>query len=214
MVDVKICGLSTPETLEAALDAGADYVGFVFYGPSPRNIDLQTAAALAEQTGNRARKVALTVDADDELLDAISEALAPDFIQAHGSETPDRVAEIEKRTSAPVIKAIKVRDADDIAAAARYRDTASLILFDPKAPETLKGALPGGNGISFDWRLMEDGQPRQTFMLSGGLDAANLPDAVEVTKAPIVDVSSGVESSPGVKDIELIKTFVAAAKQL
>ncbi len=214
MTEVKICGLSNIETLNAALDADADFVGFVFYDPSPRNIDLATAWTLAKTTGSRAKKVALTVDADDGKIAGICDALEPDYIQAHGSETPERIAEIRNQTGLPVIKAIKVKDVTDIAAASDYKNAAHMILFDAKAPESLDGALPGGNGISFDWALMDAQETEPTFMLSGGLDAANLREAVRITKAPIVDVSSGVESSPGAKDVDLIKTFVSAAKQL
>lgn len=214
MAEIKICGLSTPETLEAALAAGTDYTGFMFYEPSPRNISLETARELRAQTGARAKKVAVTVDAGDEKLDLICEALGPDYIQAHGSETPARVAEISRRTGVPVIKAIKVRDAGDIAAAADFAGVAEMILFDAKAPETLKDALPGGNGVSFDWSLMDSGQDQPRFMLSGGLHAGNLQQAIEITRAPIVDVSSGVESAPGTKDSNLIRAFVSAAKRL
>ena len=214
MAEVKICGLSEPETLGAALDAGAEYVGFMFYEPSPRNISYETAQALSAQTGDRAKKVAVTVDADDEKLDRICKALSPDYIQAHGTESPARVEEIRARTGVPVIKAIKVKDAADIAAASAYAGAAEMMLFDAKAPETLEGALPGGNGISFDWSLIDGSEDRPRFMLSGGLRAANLQQAIEITRAPIVDVSSGVESSPGIKDSNLIEAFVSAAKRL
>lgn len=214
MAEVKICGLSEPETLGAALDGGAEYVGFMFYEPSPRNISYETARKLSAQTGTRAKKVAVTVDADDEKLDRICEALGPDYIQAHGSETPARIEEIRTRTGVPVIKAIKVKDATDIAEASAYAGTAEMILFDAKAPESLEGALPGGNGISFDWSLIDGEEDRPAFMLSGGLRAANLQQALEITRAPIADVSSGVESSPGVKDSDQIRAFLAAAKRL
>ena len=214
MVEVKICGLSNTETLDAALDAGADYVGFVFYGPSPRNIDYAKARELAKQTGSRAKKVALTVNADDQKIDEICDALQPDFIQAHGSETPERIAHIRDRTGVPVIKAIKVKDITDINSASGYQGSAEMILFDAKAPESLEGALPGGNGITFDWSLLGDEQAQPRFMLSGGLDADNLREAVRITNAPIADVSSGVETSPGVKNVDLIKAFVSAVKTL
>ncbi|MEM8647781.1 MAG: phosphoribosylanthranilate isomerase, partial [Pseudomonadota bacterium] len=210
---VKICGLSEPETMAAALDAGADYVGLMFYEPSPRNIDYDMARTLASQIGTRAKKVAVTVDADDQKLDQIMEALAPDYIQAHGSETPERVAAMTTRTGVPVIKAIKVQDASDIASATQYSEAANLVLFDSKAPESLENALPGGNGIAFDWGLMDAGANRPQFMLSGGLHKDNLREAVRITKAPIIDVSSGVEHSPGVKDVNLIKAFMEAARQ-
>ena len=204
---VKICGLSTGETMQAALDAGADMVGLVFYSKSPRNVPLQQAAALALQARGRAQIVVLAVDADDALLKSIVNAVRPDYLQAHGSETPERVADITRLFAVPVIKAIKVKEPADVASARAFKDVAELILFDAKAPENL---LPGGNGLSFDWNLLKgkDGQ----FMLSGGLNPENVAEAIRLTRAPIVDVSSGVETTPGKKDISLIRTFIARAK--
>lgn len=210
-VEVKICGLSTPETLDAAIAAGADFVGFVFFPKSPRNVTLEQAAALAARARGRAKIVTLVVDADDALLTAIAEQVRPDLVQAHGAETPERVAEIARLTGKPVIKAIRVKDDADIAAAADFSTVASLILYDAKAPETLGNALPGGNGHAFDWGLLEGGR-RPAFMLAGGLTPANVAEAIRVTGAPVVDVSSGVESAPGVKDIGLIRKFIEAAK--
>ena len=210
-VEVKICGLSTPETVDAAVAAGADLVGLVFFPRSPRNVTLQQAAALASRARGRAKVVTLVVDADDALLSSIVAEVAPDLIQAHGSETPERVAEIARLTGKPVIKAIRVKDDADIAAAAGYSAAASLILYDAKAPETLGNALPGGNGHAFDWGLLEGGK-RPAFMLAGGLTPENVAEAIRVTGAPVVDVSSGVESAPGVKDIGLIRKFIEAAK--
>lgn len=209
--EVKICGLSTADTMAAALDAGADYVGLVFFPRSPRHVSFDQARALADQARGRARIVALTVDAPDDELQAIMGALKPDFIQAHGAESPARVEEIT-RQFAPVIKAIAVKSADDIAAAREFRDRAEMVLFDAKAPETLENALPGGNGLSFDWSLLSaDGRPRR-FMLSGGLNPENVARAIAMTRAPIVDVSSGVESHPGLKDARLIRNFIEAAR--
>lgn len=210
-VEVKICGLSTPATLVAALDAGADYVGFVFYPKSPRDVSLGEAKLLASLARGRAKIVTLVVDADDELLSAIVDWVQPDLIQAHGAETPERIAEIARLTGKPVIKAIRVKDDADIAAAAAFSGVASLILYDAKAPETLGNALPGGNGHAFDWGLLEGGK-RPAFMLAGGLTPENVAEAIRVTGAPVVDVSSGVESAPGVKDIALIRKFIEAAK--
>jgi phosphoribosylanthranilate isomerase len=210
-VKVKICGLSTDETVEAAVAAGADFVGFVFYPPSPRNVTLEDAKALAVRARGKARIVALVVDADDAMLAAIAAGLDPDFIQAHGSETPERVAAMSTLTGKPVIKAIKVRDASDVAAAAAYSGVAALILYDAKAPESLGRGLPGGNGHAFDWQLLDGGRP-QAFMLAGGLSPGNVAEAVKVTGAPIVDVSSGVEKAPGSKDVTLIRKFIEAAK--
>ena len=210
-VEVKICGLSTSETVDAAVAAGADFVGFVFFSRSPRNVTLEQAAALAARARGKAKIVTLVVDADDALLSSIAAQVAPDLIQAHGSETPERVAEIARLTGKPVIKAIRVKDDADISAAAGYSTVASLILYDAKVPETLGNALPGGNGHAFDWGLLE-GERRPAFMLAGGLTPENVSEAIRVTGAPVVDVSSGVESAPGIKDIGLIRKFIEAAK--
>jgi phosphoribosylanthranilate isomerase len=209
--EVKICGLSTPETVDQAVAAGADFIGLVFFPKSPRNVSLPQAAALAARARGKSRIVALVVNADDALLTAIARTVDPDFIQAHGSETPERVAEIGRLTGKPVIKAIQVKDAGDIASGVDYSRVASLILYDAKAPETLGSALPGGNGHAFDWGLLE-GARRPAFMLAGGLNPENVAEAIRVTGAPVVDVSSGVESAPGVKDIGLIRKFIEAAK--
>jgi len=209
---VKICGLSEPESLETAILAGADLVGFVFFPKSPRHLLLSQAASLSRQVAGRARTVALTVDArDDELLRILDE-VRPNYLQAHGSETPARIGEIKRLTGLPVIKAIKVAGPADVAAAADYVGIADLMLFDAKAPASLKEALPGGNGISFDWSLLADGQGGLRFMLSGGLTPENVAEAIRMTGAPIVDVSSGVESAPGIKDKALIRKFIEAAK--
>jgi len=210
--DVKICGLSTAETVTAALDAGADFVGFNFYPKSPRYVSPPRAGELAKLARGRARIVALIVDAEDSVIDEIVRAVDPDFIQAQGSENPERIAEIRKRSGKPVIKAIKVRSRDDVAQTRAYDGIAALILYDAKAPETLKGALPGGNGIAFDWKLLGQGDAASGYLLAGGLNPHNVAEAIRVTGAPIVDVSSGVETSPGIKDITLIREFIAAAK--
>ncbi len=210
-VEIKICGLSTPKTMEAALQAGADYVGLMFYEPSPRFVDWQTARMLADNARGRAKIVAVVVDADDGLLERIRDEVRPDFVQLHGSETRERIADIVSLTGAGIIKAVKVRDAEDIKAAESFAGSAGIILFDAKAPETLVDALPGGNGLCFDWTLVHQGG-QANFMLSGGLHAGNVAGAIDVTKAPAVDVSSGVETSPGKKDPDLIRKFVAAVK--
>jgi phosphoribosylanthranilate isomerase len=210
-VEVKICGLSTAETVDAAIGAGADFIGLVFFPKSPRNVTIEQAAALASRARGRTKIVALVVDADDALLSSINEGVAPDFYQAHGAETPERVSEIVALTGKPVIKAIRVKDAADLADAARYSTVASLILYDAKAPETLGSSLPGGNGHAFDWTLL-DGERKPAFMLAGGLTPENVAEGIRVTGAPVVDVSSGVESAPGVKDVHLIRKFIEAAK--
>jgi phosphoribosylanthranilate isomerase len=210
MAKVKICGLSEATTMQAALNGGADMVGLVFYASSPRNVSIAQAKTLADQARGKAKIVALVVDADNKLLDAIAREIRPDYIQAHGNETPTRVSEISNHSGIPVIKAIKVKDASDIESALRYRGIAALMLYDAKAPETLVHALPGGNGLSFDWSLLSNSQGQ--FMLSGGLTPDNVTEAIRITHAPIVDVSSGVESSPGVKDAALIAKFITRAK--
>lgn len=210
-VEVKICGLSTPETVDAAVEAGADMIGLVFFARSPRNVTLDQAASLAARARGKAKIVTLVVDAADAELKDIAAKVDPDLIQAHGNESPERIAEIAALTNKPVIKAIRVKDASDIAAASQFSRVASLILYDAKAPETLGSSLPGGNGHAFDWGLLEGGK-RPAFMLAGGLTPENVAEAIRVTGAPVVDVSSGVESAPGIKDIGLIRKFIEAAR--
>jgi phosphoribosylanthranilate isomerase len=206
MAQVKICGLSTVETMQAALDAGADFVGLMFYPKSPRNVSVEQAAELAAIATGRTKIVAVMVDADDDLLRSIVQHAKPDYIQAHGDETPERIAEIKNLFGVQVIKVIKIKSATDVRLVKDFRAVADLIMFDPKAP---KDTLPGGNGLSFDWGLLnsEDGN----FMLAGGLTPDNVAQAIRRTRARIVDVSSGVETSPGVKDISLIRKFIEAA---
>ena len=207
---VKICGLSTPETLEVALDAGADMVGFVFFPPSPRHLGLETARALGRQVKRRATKVALTVDADDLTLAGILEALEPDILQLHGSETEGRLRDIKRRFGLELMKAIPVETAADLASLPGYAAVADRILFDARAP---KGATrPGGLGAVFDWHVLENLDLKLPFMVSGGLNAGNVAEAVRVTGAGGVDVSSGVERTPGVKDPEMIRHFIRAAR--
>lgn len=209
-VEVKICGLKTADTMRTALDAGADYVGLVFFGPSPRNVTLEVAGDLADLARDRAKIVALLVDADNDLVDRLMPWIAPDLLQLHGSETPARVAEIKRRTGCAVMKVIKVESATDAAHALDYVGIADLILFDAKAP---KGALlPGGNGVAFDWTTLDDVKHKVPYMLSGGLTPATVADAIHRTAATRVDVSSGVESRPGEKDEALIRAFIANAK--
>lgn len=209
---VKICGLSSAATLEAALASGADMVGFVFFDPSSRNLSPGQAQALADQVRGRAQKVALTVDADDAKLEAIVDALAPDILQLHGKETPQRVRAIRARFGIPVMKAIGIASRADLQKVEAYAETADTLLFDAKpAPEAV---LPGGNGEAFDWSILSDFTARRPWMLSGGLDAANVGEALAATGAQGVDVSSGVESVPGVKDPARIAAFIAAVRAL
>ena len=207
---VKICGLSTRETLDAAIMAGADMVGFVFFPPSPRHLSLETARELGRQAKGRAAKVALSVDADDTTLGNIVETLQPDLLQLHGKETIARLRDIKAKFALPVMKAIAVETSANLAALPGYASIADRILFDARAP---KGATrPGGLGAVFDWHLLENLDLKLPFMVSGGLDAGNVAEAIRVTRAGGVDVSSGVESKPGVKDPEMIRAFIRAAR--
>jgi phosphoribosylanthranilate isomerase len=207
---VKICGLSTPDALDAALDAGADMVGFVFFAPSPRHVGLDVARALGARVRGRASKVALTVDATDETLADIVESLAPDMLQLHGRESPERVVAVKARFGLPVMKALPIAGRDDLAPIERYATVADRLLFDARAPR--EATRPGGLGKTFDWHLLENLDPGLPFMLSGGLDAANVADALAITRAPAVDVSSGVERAPGEKDPDKIRAFIRAAR--
>ncbi len=211
-IEVKICGLRDEAALEAALDAGADYVGFVFFARSPRNIAPDAAGKLVAQVRGRAKTVALLVDPDDALLTDVVERVGPDIIQLHGAETPERVAEVARRFGRPVMKAIAVGSAADVEAALAYADVADRILFDAKPLPGDAGALPGGNGVAFDWRALSGIDGRVRYMLAGGLDPVNVVAAVQLTGARAVDVSSGVESRPGEKDPALIRRFIRAAK--
>jgi phosphoribosylanthranilate isomerase len=211
-VAVKICGLKTEATLAAALEGGADYVGLVFHAPSPRNVGLAQARKLADAARGRAKIVALMVDPDDARLAEVVAAVEPDVIQLHGVETPERVAAIAERYRRPVLKAVKVASPADAEAALSYGGKADLILFDAKAPESRTDALPGGNGVAFDWRTLAGVRGRIDYMLAGGLTPLNVAEAIRLTGAAAVDVSSGVESSPGEKDCDLIRRFLHAAK--
>jgi phosphoribosylanthranilate isomerase len=207
---VKICGLSTRETLEVALDAGADMVGFVFFPPSPRHLALEIARDLGKQAKRRAIKVALTVDADDSTLSNIVETLQPDILQLHGKETVARLRDIKQKFGLEVMKAIAVESAADLASLPGYAAVADRILFDARPP---KGATrPGGLGAVFDWHLLENLDLKLPFLVSGGLTAENVAQAIRVTRAGGVDVSSGVERAPGVKDGEMIRAFIRAAR--
>ena len=207
---VKICGLSTPEALDAALDAGADMVGFVFFAASPRNLGLGLARELGEHVRGRARKVALTVDASDDELARIIEVLAPDMLQLHGRETTDRVVTVRTRFGLPVMKALPIARREDLSPIYLYAEVADWLLFDARAPRA--ASRPGGLGRPFDWRLLENLDPSLRFMLSGGLDADNVAEALTITGAGGVDVSSGVERAPGEKDADKIRAFIRAAR--
>jgi phosphoribosylanthranilate isomerase len=207
---VKICGLSTRATLDVALQAGADMVGFVFFPPSPRHISLETARDLGKQAKGRAVKVALTVDADDATLANIVEALQPDILQVHGKETVARLRDIKQAFGLPVMKALAVETAADLAPLPGYAAVADRILFDARAPKD--ATRPGGLGSVFNWHVLENLDLKLPFMVSGGLHAGNVAEAVRVTRAGGVDVSSGVERMPGIKDPEMIRNFIRAAR--
>jgi len=207
---VKICGLKTPLALDAALEAGADLVGFVFFPPSPRHLGLEAARHLVTRVRGRAGIVALTVDATDLALTDIVREIRPDMLQLHGQETPDRVVAVRTRFGLPVMKALPIATREDLSPARTYAHVADRLIFDARAP---KGATrPGGLGKPFDWRLLAGVNPGVPFMLSGGLDARNVAEAIAVTNAPGVDVSSGVETKPGVKSAEKIRAFIRAAR--
>src|ERR1700684_3388159 len=209
---VKICGLSTRETLDVALDAGADMVGFVFFPPSPRHLALEAARDLGQAVRDRAAKVALTVDADDATLENIVKALQPDLLQLHGRETAARLRDIKRRFGLPVMKAIAVETPADLATLPGYAAVADRILFDARAPA--EATRPGGLGAVFDWHVLENLDLKLPFMVSGGLNAGNVEEAVRVRRAGGVDVSSGVERTPGIKDPEMIRTFIRAARAI
>ena len=208
---VKICGLKTPEALEVALEAGADLVGFVFFPPSPRHLDGATARALGRRVGDRARKVALTVDPDNVLLATVIEVLQPDLLQLHGSEPPERVAAVKQRFGLPVMKAIHVESSADLLMVPAYAAVADHLLFDARPPQD--ATRPGGLGNPFNWKLLQSLEPGVPFLLSGGLDAGNVAEALGVTRASGVDVSSGVERAPGQKDPDKIRAFIRAVRQ-
>lgn len=208
-VKAKICGLKSEQDVTAAVAGGAAYVGFVFFPKSPRHLGFSQAAALSRTVPAGVCKVALTVNADDALLTALLNEVPVDMLQLHGDETPDRVTEVKTRFGLPVMKAVGVADAGDLRCMEDYFDVADQILVDAKPP---KGAdLPGGNGVAFDWHLIAARRWPVPWMLAGGLNPSNVADAIRLTGAGQVDVSSGVESAPGVKDVDLIRKFLAAA---
>jgi len=209
-VSVKICGISSEEALEAAIEAGADYAGFVFFEKSPRHLSLPRAQTLARRAEGRIKTVALTVNAGDEAIFPILDRVSPDFLQLHGEEGLERMSEIRCFSTAGIIKAIKVGSPADVEAALGYEGEADILLFDAASP--YPGALPGGNGLTFDWQWLPKAGLMPDFMLSGGLNPANVLTALEMSGAAAVDVSSGVESSPGVKDPARIVDFIKAAK--
>lgn len=207
---IKICGLMTPQALDVALDSGADMVGFVFFAPSPRNLGLELARTLGERVRGRAAKVALTVDSNNHALSGIVDALKPDLLQLHGKETPERVAVVRSRFGLPVMKALPIAERADLSPIREYAQVADRLIFDARAPQD--ATRPGGLGKPFDWTLLGGIAPGIPFMLSGGLDANNVAQALRITRAPGVDVSSGVERAPGEKDPDMIRAFIRAAR--
>lgn len=209
-LDIKICGLKTDAALAAALDGGASHVGFIFFARSPRFVEPHEAGRLRRAAEGRAAAVAVTVDAEDGFLDEIVEAMQPDMLQLHGKETPERVAAVKARYGLPVMKALAVREAADLEGIAPYRGVAERFLFDAKPPAGSE--LPGGNGIPFDWPLLASLDPEIDYMLSGGLNASNIAGALGAARPRGIDISSGVESAPGVKEPALIAAFFRAAR--
>ncbi|MFT5786589.1 MAG: phosphoribosylanthranilate isomerase [Ascidiaceihabitans sp.] len=207
---VKICGLTQPSDVHAVAQAGAVYCGFVFFPKSPRNVSFEQAAAMAVEAPIGLAKVALTVNADDAFLDALTAAVPLDMLQLHGDETPERVQEVKLRYGLPIMKAVGVADADDLPALDVYMKVADQILVDAKPPKNAD--LPGGNGLTFDWRLIAGRRWAVPWMLAGGLTPTNVAEAIAMTGARQIDLSSGVESAPGVKDAALIRSFMAAVK--
>jgi phosphoribosylanthranilate isomerase len=212
-IQAKICGLSSETAVAAAIAGGAAYVGFVFYPPSPRAVRPERAGTLCRTVPSAIGRVALFVDADDATIAAVLEAAPIDILQFHGFETPARVAEAKRRFDRPVMKAISIANPQDVALAERYESVADLLLFDAKPPRRAD-ALPGGNGLAFDWHLIAGRQWRVPWMLSGGLTAELLPEAVRISGTSAVDVSSGVEHRPGVKDADKIRAFLMVARGL
>lgn len=213
-ITAKICGLKDPEAIEAAVSGGAKYIGLNFFPPSPRAVTPARAADLAGLIPDHVQKVGLFVDPDDGLLAEVMNRVALDLIQLHGNENPERVAAIKAATGLPVLKAIKVETAADLDGARDFDGVADMLLFDAKAPKDMANALPGGNGLVFDWNLLAGRRWQRPWMLSGGLEPGNVAQAVTIAGARMVDVSSGVETSPGEKDPAAIKAFLDAVKAL
>jgi len=213
-VTVKICGLSDLTNLKVAIDAGVDYVGFVFFPKSPRSVTPAQAGQLSRHVPSSVKKVALLVDADNDLILEVMANVQPDILQLHGSETPRRVAEVKSLSNCQVMKALKIAEEADLEAAESYFSVSDMLLFDAKAPKSLENALPGGNGLVFDWRMLQNKEFPLPWMLAGGLDTENVEQAVEISGASIVDTSSGAEFWAGVKDPEKTREFVRKVHSL
>ena len=213
-VTAKICGINDPVAMRTAVDGGASHVGLVFYPPSPRSVTPAEAAALAAVAGTRAVRTGLFVDPDDRLIDAVLSQAPLDLIQLHGRESPERVAALRRRAGRPVMKAIRVGGTADIEGATAYLDAADWLMFDALPPKDMKNALPGGNAVAFDWALLSGRAWPLPWMLAGGVNAANVADAVRLSGARVVDTSSGVEDAPGRKNPDKIRAFLAAVAAL
>lgn len=213
-IEVKICGINSAAAAKVAVENGADYVGFVFYAPSPRALTPEELVKVARPVPDHVKKVGLFVDAHDEAIAAVMDLVPLDMLQLHGAETPGRVMGLRKRFGIPVMKAVKIAGEADVAEADRFLEAADWLLFDAKAPREMKGALPGGNALRFDWRLIAGRSWSKPWMLSGGLTAQNVEEAVRLSGAKAVDVSSGVEDRPGHKSLPKIAAFLEAAKRL
>lgn len=212
-LQIKLCGLKTPDAIKTAADVGADYIGFVFYPQSPRAVAPMQAVELARLVPGSTKIVGLFVDPDDTLLENIITQVGPDMIQLHGDESPDRVAEIRSNYGIKVMKAVPIGSQADLNRAMAYAPVADMLLFDARPPKNVVSALPGGNGIAFDWNLLKDAGLEGPWMLSGGLTCENVADAIAIAKPPAIDVSSGIEDRPGHKDPARIREFVAAARK-
>ncbi|WP_085906532.1 phosphoribosylanthranilate isomerase [Kiloniella majae] len=210
--EVKICGINSNDALNAAQEAGAEYLGFVFFPRSPRHVSVEQAAPLAKQVKPGVKKVGLLVNASDDDIRQITEQAPLDILQLHGGETPERVAEIKRNFGLEVMKVIKISEQKDFETVSVFEDVSDRLLFDAKPPKDLKNALPGGNAISFDWRLLAGKSWKRPWMLAGGLNCDNVKDAIQISGAPAVDVSSGVEDKPGLKSVEKIFGFTSKAK--
>jgi len=213
-VDAKICGINSAPALDAAVKGGARFIGFNFYARSPRALDAEAAAALAGRVPRGISRVGVIVDESNETIDGLLRQVPLDMLQLHGQETPARVGEIRRRFGKPVMKAIQVAGNGDVESATAFDGAADWLLFDAKAPPQMANALPGGNAISFDWTLLAHRRWNRPWMLSGGLNAGNLAEAVRITGAPVVDVSSGVEDRPGVKSPDKITAFLELTRRL
>lgn len=213
-VTAKICGINDPVAMETAVEAGASHVGLVFYPPSPRAVSPEQAADLATIAGTRVTRTGLFVDPDDALIDEVLARVPLDLLQLHGKESPERVADLKRRTGRKVMKVIRVGSSTDIDGAAAFTDVADWLMFDALPPKDMKNALPGGNAVAFDWRLLSGREWPLPWMLAGGLTVDNVAEAVRLSGATVVDTSSGVEDAPGRKNSEKIRAFLAAVSAL